>query len=64
MIIKNIKKITVNLKGEKQIINASICIECIQILRDKSYEISEEALRSGLNTVIHKGRFEIIHQNL
>lgn len=59
---KEYKKITVNLKGEKQIINASICIECIQILRDKSYEISEEALRSGLNTVIHKGRFEIIHQ--
>lgn len=59
---KDYKGIIINLKGEKQIINASICIECVQILRNKFYEISDEALRSGLNTVIHKGRFEVVNQ--
>lgn len=58
---KNYKDISVNLKGEKQIINASICIECIEVLRSQLYKISDEALRSGLNTVIHKGRFEVIN---
>lgn len=59
---KNYKDIVVNLKGEKQIYNASLCIETIEILRDKGYNISEEAIRNGLETVIHKGRFETINQ--
>lgn len=60
---KSYKDIIINLKGEKQLLNSSICIECTEILRKKSYKISEEALRKGLKTVIHKGRFEIINQN-
>lgn len=59
---KNYKDIIINLKGEKQLLNSSICIECIEILRKKSYNISDEDLRKGLKTVIHKGRFEIINQ--
>lgn len=42
---KNYKGMAVNLKGEKQIINGSICIECIEILRNNGYKISEEALK-------------------
>lgn len=57
---KDYKDILINLKGVKQIYNASSCIECADILRSKSYEISDEALRVGLSTVIHKGRFEKI----
>lgn len=60
---KNYKDIIINLKGEKQLLNSSICIECVEILRGKSYNISEEALRQGLKTVVHHGRFEIINQN-
>lgn len=60
---KNHKDIIINLKGEKQLLNSSICIECTEILRKKSYNISEEALRQGLKTVIHHGRFEIINEN-
>lgn len=59
---KNYKDIIINLKGEKQLINSSICIECIDILREKKYNISENALREGMKTVIHRGRFEIINQ--
>ncbi len=57
---KNHKEMLVNLKGIKQIGNASICIEAVEILRKMSYDISEQALREGLKTVIHKGRFETI----
>jgi len=58
---KNYKDIVINLKGEKQLLNSSIAIECVEILREKSYYISDEALRVGLKTVIHKGRFETIN---
>ena len=57
---KNYKDIIINLKGEKQLLNSSIAIECIEILREKYYNISDETLRVGLKTVVHKGRFEII----
>lgn len=60
---KKYKDIVINLKGKKQLLNSSICIECTEILRTKSYNISEEALRKGLKTVIHKGRFEAISKN-
>ena len=60
---KNYKDILINLKGEKQIYNASICLECIEMLKDKSYEIDEKSVREALKTVIHKGRFETINEN-
>ncbi len=60
---KDYKDIVINLKGKKQLLNSSICIECTEILRTKLYNISEEALRKGLKTVIHKGRFEAINKN-
>lgn len=57
---KNYKNILINLKGEKQIYNASICIECAEILKNKSYKVLEKEIREGLKTTIHKGRFETI----
>lgn len=56
-------KIEVSLKGKVQIYNAAICIECAQILNEKGYSIEEEAIRSGLKTVVHKARFETINKN-
>jgi len=60
---KNYKNILISLKGEKQIYNASICIECAEILKNKAYKISGKAIRDGLKTTIHKGRFETISKN-
>ncbi len=60
---KNYKQIAINLKGKKQIYNAAMCIECAEILKSKSYNIKDEALREGLKTVIHKARFETISTN-
>ena len=59
---KNYKDVVINLKGEKQVVNSSICIECTEIFRNKKYNISDEALRRGLKTVVHKGRFEKINE--
>lgn len=52
------KDIAVNLKGMVQIKNASICIEAIKILRNDGYEVSDDSIREGLKTVIHKARME------
>jgi len=59
---KEYKDILINLKGEKQIYNASICLETVNILKTK-YEISEDAIRNGLKTVIHHARFEKLSKN-
>lgn len=60
---KNYKDIAINLKGEKQLLNSSISIECTEILRKKLYNISEDAICKGLKTVIHKARFETINKS-
>lgn len=52
------KNIAVNLKGMVQIKNASICIEAMKILKDKGYDVSDDSIREGLKTVIHKARME------
>ena len=60
---RNYKNVIVNIKGKKQIYNASICLECMQILKDKGYTISENSIRRGLSTSIHKARFEKLNEN-
>ena len=58
---KNFKNIAIILKGKKQIKNTAICIESINILNSMGYLITEENIRKGLKTVIHKGRFELLN---
>lgn len=59
---KKNKNIKLNLKGDKQFENASICLETINILKQKGFNISEKAIKEGLQSVIHKARFEIINK--
>lgn len=59
---KQYKNIKIKLKGESQIYNASICLEAVDILKNR-YNLPEEKVREALETVIHKGRFEILHEN-
>lgn len=54
---KNYKDVLINLKGEKQIYNAILCLETIDILK-KEYPVSNNAIYEGLRTVIHHARFE------
>lgn len=60
---KENKNIKVNLKGDKQFENASLCLETINILKQKGFKISEKAIKEGLSTVIHRARFETINRN-
>lgn len=60
---KDMKNIEVILKGKKQIQNASLCIECMSILKEYGYEISEKAIREGLKTVIHHARMETLSKS-
>lgn len=59
---KNHKDISINLKGKCQVYNAELVLECVDILREKGYAISEEVVKSGLKTVIHKARFEKLYK--
>lgn len=59
---KQYKNIKIKLKGESQIYNASICLEAVDILKNR-YNLPEEKVREALETVIHKGRFETLHEN-
>lgn len=58
---KNIKNLSINLKGKIQIRNASLCLEAIEILNQLGYLVSNESIRNGLKTIIHKGRMESLN---
>ncbi len=60
---KNYKAIQIPLKGVKQPQNAAICLECVNLLKSKNVEISEHAIKEGLENVVHKGRFEMVSKN-
>ena len=60
---KDYNNIKINLKGKKQIENACLVLECCDILKEKGYQITTDAIREGLESVIHPARFELICSN-
>lgn len=55
---------TLSLAGNYQIQNALVVLSIIKLLREKhGYNISNEAVKSGLLSTRWPGRFEVIHQN-
>lgn len=58
---KEYENIAVNLKGEVQVKNASLCVEVIRILNKLGYIVDEKDMCTGLSTVVHKARFEQIN---
>lgn len=56
---KKYEKIKINLKGKSQIYNASICLECVDILKS-IYKLPEYKVRESLKKVVHRARFEKI----
>lgn len=59
---KTYKDIEINLKGKCQIYNASQVLEIIDILKEKGYKISDDAIYKGLKTVVHKARLETLSE--
>lgn len=57
---KEYKNLKINLKGKKQLENAAVVITCINILNKNGFNISKNAIYSGICSVIHPARFEII----
>lgn len=60
---KDYKNIEINLKGQVQTQNAAECLEVLNILKEKGFNIPESAIREGLKTVVHKARMEKISDN-
>jgi len=55
--------IKIGLKGRHQIINAATAIEVVNILKTKGFNISDGAIKDGLEQVRWPGRFELIRKN-
>lgn len=60
---KDFKQVPIILKGTKQIQNAAICIECMNVLNNLGYKIKEEAIIDVLKSVVHKARIETLSKN-
>ena len=60
---KDYKQIEINLLGKIQTQNAAECLEAIDILKNQGFIISEDAIRKGLKTVVHRARMEKIGSN-
>ena len=60
---KNYKNIEVNLKGQVQTQNGAECLEVMNILKEKGFNIPESAIKEGMKTVVHRARMEKINQN-
>ena len=60
---KTYKNIEINLKGRCQTYNASQVLEVIDILKEKGYKISDEAIYEGLKTVVHRARLEVLRKD-
>lgn len=60
---EDFNNITINLKGKKQIENASVCIKCCQVLEKNGFNISKETIFKALKHIYHPARFETIKNN-
>lgn len=59
----NYSKMAINLKGKVQTYNSAICIKAIEILNEKGYKVTKEAVKYGLKNTVHLGRFELLMEN-
>ena len=60
---KSFKNIKLNLLGKKQIENASVALETIEILKKQNFEIAENNIKSALCSITHPARFEVLSNN-
>lgn len=56
-------KINLSLIGTHQFENAVNVLNCIEILKNQGFEIPHSAIKSGLENVKWRGRFEILRKN-
>ena len=56
-------KYKINLKGKKQIENATTVLNVIKILRENNFNITNDTILNSLSNIIHPGRFETINKS-
>ena len=59
----NYKNIAVNLKGKKQIENASVAIKCFEILNKNGFNISSDTIYTAFKNLVRPACFETILEN-
>ena len=57
---KKRKHLSLSLLGSYQRLNACVVLEVMDVLQEKGYHISEEAIRRGLQNVSWPSRFEVV----
>lgn len=57
---KDRKDVDISLSGEYQFANASLALEVIEVLRQKGFQVLEEAVREGLRHTVWNGRFTVV----
>lgn len=60
---KDYKNLTIHLCGTYQVYNASLAICALEKLRNKGYNITEQAIKDGLESALWQGRFETLGTN-
>lgn len=53
-------RVTLGLRGRHQIDNAAVAIQLAELLRNEGFDISGSAIITGLETVTHPGRLELV----
>ncbi len=58
-----LKELKIRLLGKHQIYNAAVAVKAAELLKNRGYNIPEDALRKGLLKAKWPGRFEVIFRN-
>ena len=56
------KTLSLPLLGGHQLYNAAVVLTTVELLREKGWQITDEAVRTGLATVSWPGRFELLRK--
>jgi len=59
---KEFKNLKINLAGEHQVLNAVTSVCACEQIEKKGWNITEEAIRKGLNKIDWKGRLEVLRK--
>jgi dihydrofolate synthase/folylpolyglutamate synthase len=60
---RNYRDLRLGLLGKYQMRNAATVIDAVGLLREQGVEISDEALRTGLEKTVWPARFELLREN-
>ena len=59
---RNRENIRLRLIGTYQYRNAAVALDAIDVLKERGFNIPEEAIYEGFSKVVWPGRFEVLHQ--